>query len=138
MRSLLLCESRRAKTLNEKISKGKRNLVIKVWFPKLMFYFWCLSGAPQNFLYGNAWLLFIRSRSDTSFSVDSLEKYQNQSVNFVNLITFRCDKHPIKRYQKGKRNLVSKVWFQKLMFYFLIFVKNSTELPFWKCVNTLH
>ena len=88
---MLLNESRREKPLNKKISKGKRNLVIKVWFPKLMIYFLCLSRTPQNFLFGYARLLFIGSRSDTSFSVDTLKKCQKQSVNFGNFIPFRCN-----------------------------------------------
>ena len=39
---------------------------------------------------------------------------------------------------KGKKNLVFKFRFSKLMLLTVMFVRNSTELPFWECAVTLH
>ena len=69
----------------------KRNQQVRILtllvldFQNLCFWFWCLLGTPQNFLFGNARLLlpsFIKSRCGTSYPVEILEKDQRKGCKF--------------------------------------------------------
>ena len=69
----------------------KRNQQVRILtllvldFQNLCFWFWCLLGTPQNFLFGNARSLlpcFIKSRCGTSYPVEILEKDQRKGCKF--------------------------------------------------------
>ena len=61
-----------------------------------------------------------------------------QSVSSWSLCELREAKRLSEKISKVKKNLVVKYRFSKLMLLRVIFVRNSTEFPYWECAVTLH